>query len=133
MNEKNTIKSYKDLMVYNSSYEAMLVIFNELLDCLPVIEKYDFLSQISRSCKAIPRLIAEGYSKRHQNKGFQKYLYDALGETNETMVSLEQVKDIYHIKIELVNFLLLEYDKIGRQIYKLGLGWKNMKKKTLCT
>jgi len=53
------------------------------------------VDQLRRSTKAIPRLIAEGHSKRHQKKGFQKYLDDAMTESNETMVSLAQAKDIY--------------------------------------
>jgi len=92
---------------------------------LPVTEKYDLGSQIRRSCKAIPRLISEGYAKKHQKAGFQKYLYDALGECNELIVSLEQVKDIYNIKAELIKTLVKEYDKSGRQIYNLANKWKS--------
>jgi four helix bundle protein len=125
---ENKIKSFKDLRVYNDSYKAMLIVMKQILPVLPAVEKYDLLGQLSRSCKAIPRLIAEGYSKRHQKRGFQKYLDDALAESNETIVSLEQIRDIYGIKIELVNYLIMEYDKISRQIYKLGIGWNNMKK-----
>lgn len=125
---ENKITSFKDLRVYNDSYKAMLIIMKQIVPILPVAEKYDLQQQISRSCKAIPRLIAEGYSKRHQKRGFQKYLDDGLAESNETIVSLEQIRDIYSIKPELVNYLIMEYDKISRQIYKLGIGWNNMKK-----
>ncbi|MCX6740683.1 MAG: four helix bundle protein [Candidatus Parcubacteria bacterium] len=128
MINKNSIKSFRDLIVYNSSYNAMLLIMKDLLMGFPEDERYDLKLQLSRSCKAIPRLIAEGYSKRHQKRGFQKYLDDALAESNETLVSLEQVRDIYNIKMDLVNYLILEYDRISRQIYCLGIGWHSMKK-----
>ena len=85
--------------------------------------------QLSRSTKATPRLIAEGYAKRHQKAGFQKYLDDAMGECNETLVGLEQVKDIYGIEKELCDELIDVYDKSGRQLYNLSVAWTNFKRK----
>ncbi|RLC53578.1 MAG: four helix bundle protein [Candidatus Cloacimonadota bacterium] len=105
----------------------MLIVMKEIIPNLPEAEKFDLKSQLSRSCKAIPRLIAEGYAKRHQKAGFNKYIDDAMGECNETLVSIEQVKDIYSIKIDLCNKLVNTYDITGRQLYKLGESWKNFK------
>lgn len=73
----------------------MLSVMREVIPKLPDSEKYDLKNQLSRSCQRIPRLIAEGYAKRDQKAGFQKYLDDAMGECNETIVSLEQCRDIY--------------------------------------
>lgn len=106
----------------------MLIVMKELLPYLPPSEKYDLNDQISRSCKAIPRLIAEGYA-RHQRAGFQKYIDDAMAECNETQVSIEQIKDIYSVKETLCSELVKEYDVAGRQLYKLGEAWTNFKKK----
>ena len=100
----------------------------EIIPKLPGSEKYDLKDQLSRSCKAVPRLIAEGYAKRHQKFGFQKYLDDARGESNETLVSLEQVKDIYNINPDLCIRLIDTYDKISRQLYNLAKAWSNLKK-----
>lgn len=108
---KNKIKSFRDLEVYNNSYQLMLYVIKNILTKLPEKEKYDLTDQLSRSCKAIPRLIAEGYSKRHQKAGFQKYLDDAIAECNETMVSLEQCRDIYAIEKELITQIVDKYDK----------------------
>ena len=121
------ITSFKDLIVYQVTYDAMLKVMKNLIPFLPESEKYDLKSQISRSCKAIPRLIAEGYAKRHQKAGFQKYLDDAMGECNETIVSIEQIKDIYAIKIELCSELIKIYDISGRQLYKLAEAWNKFK------
>ena len=95
---------------------------------LPDFEKYDLKSQLSRSCKAIPRLMAEGYGKRHQKAGFQKYIDEAMGECNETIVSLEQSQDVYGVDKELIAELVSEYDKSGRQLYMLSRAWSNFKK-----
>jgi len=103
------------------------VVMGKIVPKLPESEKYDLKDQLSRSCKAIPRLIAEGYAKRHQRSGFQKYLDDAMGECNETIVSLEQVKDLYNIEPKLCNELIDIYDKSGRQLYNLSKAWSEFK------
>ena len=74
-NEKRKLGGFLDLDVYQKSYDAMISIFKDILPSIPKEERFDLLDQIRRSCKAVPRLIAEGHSKRHQNKGFQKYMY----------------------------------------------------------
>ena len=86
---------------------------------MPDSEKYDLKDQLSRLCKAIPRLIAEGYAKRHQKHGFQKYLDDAMAECNETVVSVSQCKYIYsqYVDIKLCEELIDTYDISGRQLY----------------
>ena len=113
------LRSFRDLEVYQNSYNAMLQVMRDIIPQLPNSEKYDLKDQLSRSCKAIPRLIAEGYAKKHQKAGFQKYLDDAMAESNETIVSLEQAKDIYSIKVDLCTELVDVYDKTARQLYNL--------------
>jgi four helix bundle protein len=128
MNDENKIRSFRDLDVYQNSYSAMLEVMKEIVPLLPENEKYDLKDQLSRSCKAIPRLIAEGYAKKHQKAGFQKYLNDAMGESNETIVSLEQCRDIYNINKDKITLLVDIYDKIGRQLYRLMEAWNKFNK-----
>ena len=125
----NKITSFKDLIVYQNTYSAIITIMKEIIPFLPDSEKYDLRSQVSRSCKAIPRLIAEGYAKRHQKAGFQKYIDDAMGECNETIVSIEQIKDIYAIKVNLCSELISAYDISGRQLFRLSEAWTKFKDK----
>lgn len=111
----------------------MLVVMKEVIPKLPENEKYDLKDQLSRACKSIPRLIAEGYAKRHQKAGFQKYLDDAMAECNEMIVSLEQAEDLYNIKPVTISMaeLIDLYDKSGRQLYNLSAAWTNFKNKNL--
>ena len=124
---KKPIRSFHDLEVYQNTYQAMLMVFKHILPTLPKEEEFDLKNQLRRSTKAIPRLIAEGHSKRHQRKGFQKYLDDAMAESNETIVSLSQARDIYpdSIPIEICNELIDTYDKASRQLYNLSVAWTN--------
>ena len=125
MENKKPIRSFQDLEVYQISYQAMLDIFKHILPVLPAEEKYDLTDQLRRSTKAVPRLIAEGHSKRHQKKGFQKYLDDAMAESNETVVSLTQAKDLYPslVDVKICERLMDTYDKISRQCYNLAVAW----------
>ena len=119
---KNRITSFRDLEVYQNSYRACIEVMTKVIPVIPEIERNDLKSQLRRSAKAIPRLIAEGYAKRHQTKGFQKYLDDAMGECNETIVGLEQCRDLYgeFVDKRLCEELVDLYDKSGRQLYNLG-------------
>lgn len=126
---QKSITSFRNLDVYNNSYNAMLIVAKEVLPRLPSSEKYDLLDQLSRSTKAVPRLIAEGYAKKHQKFGFQKYLDDAMAECNETMVGLEQARDLYQMNKEITNDLVDRYDKCARQLYNLSTAWNNFKRR----
>jgi four helix bundle protein len=125
MDEKKPIRTFQDLEVYQATYRAMLDVFKYVLPALPPEEKYDLADQLRRSTKAMPRLIAEGHSKRHQRKGFQKYLDDAMAESNETMVSLAQARDLYSSLVDaaVCDRLIDTYDKTSRQCYNLAVAW----------
>lgn len=120
---KKPINSFRDLDVYQSAYNVMLTMHKIILPKLPSSERYDLRDQLSRSSKAVPRLVAEGYSKRHQKAGFQKYLDDARTEANETIVGIEQCRDLYDFDIKLCNELVDVYDKIARQLFNLAEAW----------
>lgn len=125
------IRSFHDLEVYNNAYKAMLDVYKEIIQHLPK-DELDLIGQLKRSVKAIPRLIAEGHSKRHQHRGFQKYIDDAMAESNETIVSLNQVRDLCgsYIDLNVCIELLDMYDKISRQLYKLAVAWDGFKERS---
>jgi len=134
MQDKKPIRSFRDLTVYQDTYRNSVIVATRILPKLPESEKFDLKDQLSRSSKAIPRLIAEGFAKKHQRAGFQKYLDDAMAECNETIVSIEQIKDIYHVEVELCNELIQNYDKSVRQIFNLAEAWdkfKNRRRQTM--
>ncbi len=132
MSDEKRIRSFRDLEVYTNTYNSMLIVMARVVPKLPQMEKYDLADQLSRACKSAPRLIAEGYAKRHQRAGFQKYLDDAMSECNEMVVSLSQCRDLYHeyVDVKLCDDLIDAYDKSGRQIYKLADAWTKFKKRS---
>jgi four helix bundle protein len=126
---KNPIRSFRDLEVYQNSYSASIEVISKIVPKLPKCEQDDLSDQMRRSAKAIPRLIAEGYSKKHQKKGFQKYIDDALAESNEMIVSLSHTRDLYsnYVDPKLCEELIDIYDKSSRQLYKLSMVWRDFK------
>lgn len=132
MAPKVKIRSFRDLEIFQESYELSLIVNRQIITKLPKEEKYDLVDQLRRSSKAVPRLIAEGYSKRHQAKGFQKYLDDALAESNETIVSLSHAKDLYssYVDVKLVEQLLKRYDILSRKIFTLASKWNSFSSRT---
>ncbi|OGC23013.1 hypothetical protein A2291_00805 [candidate division WOR-1 bacterium RIFOXYB2_FULL_42_35] len=127
--KRNPIKSYKDLEVYQVAYWASIEILLKIIPKLPKEEKFDLADQLRRSCKAVPRLIAEGYAKKHQYRGFHKYLDDSMAEANETSVSLCQCKDAYpkYIDPHLCEKLISTYDRVGKQLFRLRQVWKDFR------
>jgi four helix bundle protein len=83
MDKNISTRSFTDLEVYKNSYQASLQVIRKIVPKLPREKRDDLADQLRRAAKAVPRLIAEGYAKRHQRSGFQKYLHDALAESNE--------------------------------------------------
>src|SRR4030043_957742 len=128
---KNPIRSFRDLEVYQNSYSASIEVISKIVPNLPKFEQNDLADQMRRSAKAIPRLIAEGYSKKHQKKGFQKYLDDAMAESNEMIVSLSHVRDLYsgYVDPKLCANLIDLYDKSSRQLYNLATKWRDFKER----
>jgi len=122
---RGKIRGYHDLKVYQIAYSAMLEVYKEVILKLPK-DEIDLTGQLRRSCKAVPRLIAEGHSKRHQIKGFQKYIDDAMAESNETAVSLCQARDICgkYLNLEKCEKLITTYDMISRMLYYLAVAWQ---------
>jgi len=130
-NNKPKIKSFKDLEVYQNTYRASIIVCKEIIIKLPPEEKYNLRDQLRRSCTSIPPMIAEGHAKRHQKKAFQKYLEDAIGEINETIVHLSYIRDLYNnlVDTKLISQLLDLYDKSARQCYNLIAVWDGFSRK----
>lgn len=126
---RTPIRGFHDLEVYQVSYRAAITVCQNIVPNLPVEEKFDLCDQLRRSSKAVPRLIAEGYAKRHQKRGFQKYLDDDLAEINETLVGLYQVRDLYlkFVDPNLLNILIETYERLAKQVYRLAEKWQTFR------
>lgn len=125
--ERKQIKSFKDLIVYQNLYQAMILVLTKIIPNLPKEEKLDLADQMRRASKAGPALLAEGFAKRYQTRQWHKYLNDTIGECNEMIHHLSVCVDVYgtSVNIKLCQETIDLYDKSCRQITKLGQAWKD--------
>jgi len=126
-NNRGTIRTFQDLRAYQNLYKAMVLVLKEVVPKLPKEEKYDLADQMRRACKAGPALIAEGFAKRYQKKNWQKYIDDAIGESNEMINHLTVCIDVYgkYVDLKICREAINLYDTASRQLYKLRESWKN--------
>lgn len=128
---RKPIKSFRDLIVYQNLYKAMLMIHKQIIANLPREEKYDLVDQMRRASKAAPALIAEGFAKRYQKRQWRKYINDTIGESNEMIHHLSICIDVYPKCIDkcLCKKAIDLYDLSAKQLTKLGQTWQNFHNK----
>ncbi len=83
---KKTIKTHKDLDVWNKAMELAEKIYL-LTKELPKEEQFGLTSQIRRAAISVPSNIAEG-AARNSDKEFLQFLYVALGSLSEIETQL---------------------------------------------
>jgi four helix bundle protein len=130
-NTSKSIKSYSDLIIYQNTYKAMVIMLKEIIPRLPKEEKFDLSDQMRRCSKGIPALIAEGFGKRYQKRNWHKYLEDTIGEINEIQHHLDVCIDVYddYINIEKCKEIKEVYNVSAKQAYKLKISWQNFHEK----
>jgi len=76
---KTTIKHFRDLEVYQTSFELAMKIY-QITKKLPAEEKYALTDQIRRSSRAVCSNLAEAWRKRKYPAVFCNKLTDAMQE-----------------------------------------------------
>ena len=117
------IKTFRDLEVYQESYQLMLVI-HQAVKKLPVFERTDLASQMRRASKSCPANIAEGWAKRRFEKEFKRHLDCSIGSANEMEVHIETCQDLNYLDKKICQELLLRYRNLGGKLTNLQKNWK---------
>ena len=108
---ETTIKSFKDLRVYQKSFEMSMKIFL-LTKSFPKDEIYSLTGQIRRSSRSVSGQIAEAYRKRKYPKQFSSTLNGAEGEASETQNWLLYSNACEYLNTETCEDLYKEYENI---------------------
>src|SRR5947209_12373241 len=109
------ISSYRDLRIYQRSYEAALEI-HKVTQRFPAFERGELGSQLRRAASSVPINIAEGYGRKRSSEDFKRFLVIALGSCNEAQVVLDLGHDLGYLKEEVYAKLKRQYDEIGKGI-----------------
>ena len=116
------IKSYKDLEVYQKSYELSIDLYKMTTE-LPG-NAFELAKQIRRASISIPLNIAEGYGKKDSVAEFKRFLRMAIGSANEVEVLLEMLKDLQYIDAQKYGQFIEEYQVLGKRLNVLLSKWK---------
>ena len=111
------VKSYRDLDIYELSYDLALGI-HELTLKLPKYEMFEQGSQLRRASKGITACIAEGYGRRRYKADFIKFLIYAHASCDETILHLNFIKDTHHLDETEIEAFTNSYNELGRKINK---------------
>ena len=115
-----TIRSYRELNVYQAAFEAAMRIF-ELIKQFPVEERYSMVGQIRRCSRSLCANIGEGWRKRRYKAHFVSKLSDAESEAEETRVWLEFALRCRYLNQDQFEELDHVYDNIiGRLVRMLS-------------
>ena len=115
MERAATFRGYRDLKVYQLSYQTALEI-HEITKTFPREEKYSLTDQIRRSSRSVPGNIAEAWKKRRYKKSFISKVIDSAGEAGETEVWLDFSRDFGYIDSCRHQNFLEKYDEINRML-----------------
>ena len=127
---KKKVTGFQDLEVYQTLFKLMTIVITKVLPKLPKEEKFDLVDQTRRACKAPSALLAEGFAKRYQKKGWGKYIDDCMGECYEMINHLSTIKAVYpaYCNPESCQKLIDTYDICCKQLTKLKQAWKDYHK-----
>ena len=109
-------KGYKDLKVYQLSYQLALDI-HAITKEFPKEERYSLTDQIRKSSRSVPTNLAEAWKKRRYEKAFVSKVVDCSGEAAETEVWLDFSKDFGYINDDQHRDLTERYEEVNRMLH----------------
>ena len=107
-----SIKNYKDLMIWQRSIELVVSIY-EVLKKFPRIEDYNLTSQIRRAAVSIPANIAEGFGRRTK-KDYAQFLNISRGSLYELETHLILASRFGYITDDELRKFADEISQIGK-------------------
>lgn len=110
-----TIRSAKDLIVYQKAYTLAMDIF-EMSKRFPADERYALTSQIRRSSRSVSMNLREAWAKLRYQAHFVSKLTDCDGENSETDTSLDFARDCDYITRDEHRELTSVCTEIGRML-----------------
>jgi four helix bundle protein len=111
------VKTFKDLLVWQKSYEVCLKIYRVTKD-FPKIEQYGIIPQLRRAALSIPSNISEGCGRKG-TKEFIQALYIAYGSNCELETQVMISRDLGFIDSQKAEGLLSDIGSVERMLKAL--------------
>ncbi|MDD3375303.1 MAG: four helix bundle protein [Candidatus Omnitrophica bacterium] len=123
MEKKKTLKTYKDLIAWQKSYNLCLTIY-KTTQTFPRTEQYGLTSQMNRSALSVPSNIAEGYT-RFGTAEYLRFLSISYASLAELETQLFLARDLNYLKQASFNKIIELHDEVQRIMHKLMSVLKN--------
>lgn len=117
------LRTYKDLIVWQKSYELTLNIY-KIVKKFPGEEKYGIAVQMQRCAVSIPSNIAEGYGRKYTQE-YIHFLNIAYGSCCELETQLMLSKDLGFIIDSEYNNIIEAHNDVERLLSALIRSLKN--------
>lgn len=115
MKVENKVKGFKDLIVWQKSYQLSLEVY-KLTKNFPKDEIYGLSQQMRRAAVSIPSNISEGYGRQH-SKEYKQFLSIAYGSLCELETQYLLSTDVSYVnKNEKIENLMKE---VGAMLYRI--------------
>lgn len=108
-------KSYKDLAVYQESFDLFIAVHEFSLK-LPKHELYEQGSQIRRSSDSVNSNIVEGYGRKDYKNDFIRFLAYAQASNSETSNHLRKIAAVHPPHRKTALELMERYEMLGGKI-----------------
>ena len=112
MNTEGSLKSYKDLLVWQKSMALVKDIYH-LTSCFPPDERFGLVSQLRRAAVSVPSNIAEGQS-RHTSGEFVQFISHAEGSLAELETQLLIAVELNFCRKEQADQALAQIDELQK-------------------
>jgi len=111
------LKNYKDLKVWQKSYQLCLGIYKETAK-FPKEERFGLTSQMRRSAVSVPSNISEGYGRK-TTADYIRFLFIAYGSNCELETQTLLCGDLGYIESATVGEIKAEIQAVERMLKAL--------------
>jgi len=117
------IKDVEDLIIYKRALALLRPIY-KLVDLLPK-QEFQLKKQLCNAAKSISAQITEGFAKKDSQIEFKRFLFMALGSSDEVVTHLRQIKLLSFPNVKkitcdaLINYYKVESKQLNALIQKI--------------
>jgi len=109
---KATLKSYRDLLVWQKSMDLVVAVY-QVATKLPPSERYGLTAQMQRAAVSIPSNISEGYGRSHRGD-YLHHLSVANGSLKEVETQLVLSTRLGFLREAEIEKAMQLADEVGR-------------------
>ncbi len=110
-----TVMNLDKLEVWARAKDFALVIYKEVVPCLPPDEKWNLTQQLKRAAQSIPANLAEGHGRYHFLDNV-RFCYIARGSLTEVQSHLSLAHDLGYLPDEIYQRMTAHAESIGKQL-----------------